>query len=141
MEVGKSELRAGKPRTFLLNVLEHFQARACPRKGLCDPRFIARSALARIYDALDIDVPNEGAICVGIQDAGGLIHSGACLSGRRLQGRSAERFIDVALDGGCFVKPETVVFECGNAPEGLTQQVVGRRSSRRENVYLDKIVR
>lgn len=73
MEVGKSELRAGKPRTFLHSVLEHFQARACPRKRLCDPRFIARSALARIYDALDIDVPNEGAICVGIQDAGRLV--------------------------------------------------------------------
>ena len=72
MKIGQRQLGAGQERTFTHDLFQRRQAHRCARKSDRDFRFIRLSVPFRDRNSLDIDVPDQCAVGVGVEDAGEL---------------------------------------------------------------------
>src|SRR5690606_16452354 len=119
MQVGKRELFAAQPWALRLEACQCGKAGGGPGKRGGDLRFVYSRAPFRLRDRLDIDVPDQRAVGIGVENSNDLVHPRPELHLLRLQRRAGKGLVHIARDRGRLEQAEIAVREGRYAAEGL----------------------
>jgi hypothetical protein len=101
---------------------------------------LPKAAGAIALHLFDIESPDQRLVAVIVHDPHDLPHARALLNFFRQQGAAIEAVNNVTRDGIGFEQLEPVMFECGDATEGLASAIVRRDAFLREDIDLDQVV-
>jgi hypothetical protein len=141
VQVGQADVRSGQPRRLLHQLRNRGQAYFGLWQCTSYLPLVRCFTVGRPRDTLDVDIPDEGAVGVAVENADDLVHPRAGTGMSGLEPRPRKHLVHISGYRTRFVEAKSGMLIGGDFAERVSRLVLGWWASRPENIDRDKLVR